>query len=86
VDQFFSLVPGEDQNFRLRRQLPNLPGGLEAVQLRHRHVEHGDIRLQAVDFFHRITPGGDLCTNFPTIHGLDDTFEAAPHYLVIVSD
>ena len=40
------VVNGEQDDFCSRRHLSNLPGGIETVQQRHRHVENGHVGLK----------------------------------------
>jgi hypothetical protein len=65
VDHLIGIVHREDQHLSARCRAQNAPGGFQAVQFRHRDVEHDDVRLQRLRLLHRLTAGGGFSADFP---------------------
>jgi hypothetical protein len=84
VDQLFRLVPGKDEHLGLRRNFSDLTSGFEAIEFRHRHVEHGDFGTEAFCLRYGITSCLHFSADLPTFHGFDHGTKSAPHYLMVI--
>lgn len=49
--EFLRLVHGQHQHFGFGRVFQDLPGGIEAVQLRKAHIHHNDVGPQSPALF-----------------------------------
>jgi hypothetical protein len=77
---------GQNQDFRFRGELVNLPRGFDAVQKRHGDVKNGDVRLELASLLDGFAPIPGFRTHFPSAPGLQKGAESSAHDLVIIRD
>ncbi len=84
-EQLRGSVLTEHENIGIGEFAPDTPSNFQAVQPRHGHIDHNELRFQLLGLFHAIQAICRLAADFPLRAGLQERAETAPEYLVIVS-
>jgi hypothetical protein len=77
-------VHGQNEDFGLRRKLPNLARGFDSVQKRHPDVEHGHVRLELTGLLDSFTAIGSFRANLPARARLEKSSESRSHDLMVI--
>ena len=85
-DQFLRFDAGENQNLGGRAAMEDLPCRIEAIELRHPDIDHGDVRTFLLSERYGLTTIGCLGADRPSGFSLDETAEAFSNEFVVVSE
>ena len=84
--KFFRTMHRQHQHFGVGRVFEDLPGGIEAVQLRQAQIHHDDVGPKSPALFDRVAPCRGLAADFPAFLAFKERADASPHDRVIVND
>jgi len=83
-NQILAFVHREHEDLGFRHRLADAARRLEAVQLGHREVKHGDLRPVLDRHFDRLAAGGGLGANAPAQMLFQEFLEAPPDDAVVI--
>jgi len=85
-DQLLALVHGEHEHLDLRRELADTLCRFEAIQLRHREVQNGDVRVGSNRGVNSLAAIRSLRADGPSSLLLEQLLEPAPHNFMVVRE
>src|SRR5260370_38869528 len=75
---------GQNEDFRLWREFPNLASGFDSIQQRHPDVEYGHVRLELPGLLHSFTAIGSLGADLPACLGLQQSAKSRAYHLMVI--
>jgi hypothetical protein len=78
------IVHGEDDDFRVGCEAPDLPGGFESVHYGHADVEDDEVGLEIEDFLYGFFTVLSFAANIPAVDAIEQRLHAATHNFVVV--
>src|SRR5215204_5440118 len=85
-DQLLALVHGEYEHLDLRRDLADTPCRFEAIQLRHREIQNGDVRVGSNRGVNSLATIRSLRADGPSCLLLEQLLEPATYNFMIVGE